>query len=156
MSPAKPINPGKPDVPCQPQEEDWEGKEFGFPKDFDWEPYRYSLIAPPKHLVGTTVPESVYLKLLLYPGGISRFFEDAVAAFDGDLQALLEAVTHFLSDRKREMEENPVRNANGRVLKETFQKIEHYKKALAGIRGMSRAKVLAGLIHLKLTSHFNP
>lgn len=118
----------------------------------DIEPLKFVFLNTNRHMVSTSVPDSVYVKLQAYPGGISRFFEDAVAAFDGDLRALVEASVQFVEDRRIRSPEDPVRNASGRVLPGTFEKIQKIHAALAEIRGMSRAKVLAGLMRLKLTS----
>jgi hypothetical protein len=54
--------------------------------------------------------------------------------------------------RKNRKPMEAICNANGRVLKESLQKIEGIKESLAGVRAMSRSKVLAGLCQLKLNS----
>jgi len=101
-------------------------------------------------LVTCPVPDSIYLKLQNHPGGVSHFFEDAVASFDGNLNALVEAAVAFVDARRFQASVDPPRNASGRVLPTTFAKIQQIEEALSGIRGMSRAKVLAGLIAIFL------
>ena len=107
-------------------------------------------IRPAKFVVGTTVPDPVYFQLLDYPGGISGFFEDSVAKFDLDLEALLKAAAQFADERKCSRQTTAIRAANGRVSKAAHQKITQIEAALKGIRGMSKAKVLAGFIQLYL------
>lgn len=67
---------------------------------------------------------------------------------DGNLAALVEAAVAFVDARRFRAHTDPPRNASGRVLPATFEKIQKIEDALSGIRGMSRAKVLAGLIQL--------
>ena len=50
--------------------------------------------------VSTSVPESIYRKLQKLPGGISRFYDDAAAAFDGDLPSLVIAAARFVEERR--------------------------------------------------------
>ncbi len=114
----------------------------------DLEDFKYSFLQPPKQFISLSVPESLYRRLQRY--GISRFFEEATAEFDGDLRSLLTASLQFMDARKKRKPMEGISNANGRVLKETLQKIDGIKDRLAGIRNMSRAKVLAGLVQLKL------
>lgn len=99
-----------------------------------------------RKLVGTTVPESVYLLMQQHPGGISGFFEDAVLAFNGDLPTLVESSVRFVRARKLRASSDPIRNANGRVFPETYARIREVECALSSVKGMSRAKVLSGLI----------
>jgi hypothetical protein len=99
------------------------------------------------------VPDSVYQKLQNHPGGVSYFIEDAVASFDGDLNALVAAAVVFVDNRRFRASTDPPRNASGRILPTTFAKIQQIQDALSGIRGMSRAKVVAGLIHLHLSTY---
>ena len=108
----------------------------------------YAFVGRPRRLVTCPVPDSVYLKLQNHPGGVSHFFEDAVASFDGNLAALVEAAVTFVDARRFMASSDPPRNASGRILPSTFEKIQKIEEALSGIRGMSRAKVLAGLIQL--------
>jgi hypothetical protein len=102
--------------------------------------------------MGTTVPDGVYFQLLDYPGGISGFYEDAVAKFDGDTEALLRAAALFSEIRKQARNTTAIRSANGRVSKGAHERVLGVEAALKGIRGMSKAKVLAGLIQLYLNS----
>ena len=110
----------------------------------------YAFVGRPRRLVTCPVSDSVYQKLQNHPGGVSHFFEDAVASFDGDLTALVEAAVVFVDARRFVASADPPRNASGRILPATFEKIQKIENALEGIRGMSRAKVLAGLIQLHL------
>lgn len=112
--------------------------------------FQYSFLQPPKHFISLSVPESLYRQLQRY--GISRFFEEAAAEFDGDLRSLLTASLQFMEARKKRKPMEGISNANGRVLKETLQKIDGIKDRLVDIRNMSRAKVLAGLVQLKLNT----
>ncbi len=115
-------------------------------------------IAPLTHIfrgfkrspVSTSVPESIYIKLQKYPGGISKYYDDAVAGFDGNLPALVNAAAKFVDERRLRAPQDPPRNATGRVLPKTFDTIRKIEAALADIQGMSRAKVLAGVVQLKL------
>lgn len=103
-----------------------------------------------RRMISASVPDSILMKLQGYPGGVSRFLEDAVAAFDGDLKTLVEAAVVFVENRRLRAPEDPARNASARVLPSTFDKIQKIHAALACVRGMSRAKVLSGLIGMKL------
>ncbi|HJV49080.1 MAG TPA: hypothetical protein VJ549_07380 [Geothrix sp.] len=116
----------------------------------DLKDFRLSFLKPPKYFVSLSVPESLYFRLRRY--GISKFYEEAVASFDGDLRSLLTASLEFMEARKNRKPMEAVCNLNGRVVKETLQKIESIKDSLDGIRNMSRAKVLAGLVQLKLNT----
>lgn len=111
----------------------------------------YAFVGRPRRLVTCPVPDSVYQKLQNHPGGVGQFYEEAVAAFDGDLNALVTAAVAFVDARRFRASTDPPRNASGRVLPVTFAKIQRIQDALSSIRGMSRAKVLAGLIQLHLT-----
>ena len=116
----------------------------------DIEPLKFVFINAQRKLISTSVPDSVLVKIQAYPGGVSKFFEDAVSAFNGDLRALVEAAVQFVDDRRVRAPEDPARNASVRVFPETYEKIQKIQTALITIRGMSRAKVIAGLIQLKL------
>jgi len=116
----------------------------------DLKDFKFSFLKPPKYFISLSVPESLYRQLQHY--GISRFFEEATAEFNGDLRSLLSASLQFMEARKNRKPMEAICNANGRVLKETLQKIEGIKESLAGVRGMSRAKVLAGIVQLKLNA----
>jgi hypothetical protein len=116
----------------------------------DIESLKFVFINSQRRLISTSVPDSILAKLQAYPGGVSRFFEDAVSNFDGNLRALVEAAVVFVENRRSRTSEDPARNASGRVSQTTFEKIQKIHAALAGIRGMSRAKVLAGLIQLRI------
>jgi hypothetical protein len=120
------------------------------PLPADLKDFKFSFFKPPKYFVSLSVPESLYRQLQRY--GISRFLEEATAEFNGDLRSLLTASMQFMEARKNRKHMEAICNANGRVLKETLQKIEGIKDSLAGVRGMSRAKVLAGLVQMKLNA----
>lgn len=109
-----------------------------------------AFVASRRKVIGTSVPESVFKSMRAHPEGISGFYEDAVASFDGDLPALVEAAVAFVTAKKRGLALDPVQNANGRVTEETFRKIQQIEAALSGVRGASRARVLTGLIQLTL------
>lgn len=109
-----------------------------------------AFVSHPRRLLTCPVPNSIYLKLQNYPGGIGHFYEEAVASFDGDLEALVVAAVRFVEMRRYSAGMDPPRNASGRVLPATFAKVQQIEDALATIRGMSRAKVLAGIISLHL------
>lgn len=145
--PRKPLPPPGADTePChphQPKKAD-KGKPV-FRLHGDVKALEFAFVGTRRRLVGTTVPESIYFLMQKHPGSISGFFEDAVAAFDGDLPALVEAAVQFVKNRKLRASSDPIRNANGRVYFETFERIQEIERALASVRGMSRAKVLAGL-----------
>ena len=119
----------------------------------DIESLKFVFLNSKRRLISASVPDSILVKLQDYPGGVSHFFEDAVAAFDGDLRALVEAAVVFVENRRYQAPEDPARNASVRVTPATFEKIQKILDALIGIRGMSRAKVLAGLIQLHLTNN---
>jgi hypothetical protein len=110
----------------------------------------YAFINHPRRLVTCPIPDSIYTKIQGHSGGVSRFIEDAVASFDGNLEALVEAAVVFVDARRMNASTDPPRNASGRILPSTLKKIQKIQDALAGIRGMSRAKVLAGLIQLNM------
>jgi hypothetical protein len=110
----------------------------------------YAFVGRPRRLVTCPVPDSIYQKIQNHPGGVSHFIEDAVASFDGDLNALVIAAVAFVDNRRFRASTDPPRNASGRVLPATFAKIQQVQDALASIRGMSRAKVVAGLVQLFL------
>lgn len=116
----------------------------------DLKDFRLSFLKPPKYFVSLSVPESLYFRLRRY--GISKFYEEAVESFDGDLRSLLTASLEFMEARKNRKPLEAVCNLNGRVVKESLEKIESIKDSLEGIRNMSRAKVLAGLVQLKLNA----
>ncbi|HNX38819.1 MAG TPA: hypothetical protein PKI15_10715 [Candidatus Cloacimonadota bacterium] len=109
-----------------------------------------AFVSRPRCLVTCPVPDSIYQKLQKHPGGISAFYEEAVAAFDGDLVALVNAAVAFVEVRRSRAGLDPPRNASGRIMPSTFTKIRKIEDALSDIRGMSRAKVMAGLINLQL------
>jgi len=116
----------------------------------DIESLKFVFINSQKKLISTSVSDSILIKIQAYPGGMSRFFEDAVAEFTGDLRALVVASVQFVDERRGRASEDPARNASVRVLPATFERIQKIHNALATVRGMSRAKVLAGLVQLKL------
>lgn len=120
------------------------------PSNSDVADLRYIFVSPPKFVVGTTVPDPVYFQLLDYPGGVSRFYEDALSKFDGDTDTLLRAAAQFAQDRKQSRQTTAVRSANGRVSEDAYKKLRTLEESLKGIRGMSKAKLLAGLIVLFL------
>lgn len=151
-SPAAPdprCKPGASDaLPAIPEPQTQEDVIPPLPDDL--KDFRFSFLQPPKFFISLSVSESLYRQLQRY--GISRFFEEATAEFDGDLRSLLTASLQFMEARKNRKPMEAICNANGRVLKETLQKIEGIKESLAGVRAMSRAKVLAGLVQMKLNS----
>ena len=91
-----------------------------------------------------------------HPGSVSGFYEDAVAAFDGNLPALVEAAVRFVKQRKLNAATDPIRNANGRVFQETFDRIKEIENALSSVRGMSRAKVISGLASIYISNNYTP
>jgi len=113
---------------------------------------RNLFVQPPKFIIGTTVPERIYLALLDSRAGISNYMEEAINAFDGDMKSLVEAAGRISEERKAARQDTGIRSISGRVPKAAFNRLEEIDKALEGIRGMSRAKVLAGLVQLKLNS----
>lgn len=150
--------PEAPDPRCKPEGADplQEVQGGHLPEDEapslpdDLKDFKFSFLKPPKYFISLSVPDSLYRRLQRY--GISRFYEEAVGEFDGDLRSLLTASLQFMEARKNRPHMEAITNANGRVLKETLQKIEGIKESLSGIRNMSRAKVLAGLVQLKLNA----
>ena len=136
----QPVHPALPCNPVMPQ------NLIGA----DGSDLRDIFIRPAKFVVGTTVPDPVYFQLLDYPGGISGFYEDAVAKFNLDLETLLIASARFADERKQSRQTIAIRAANGRISKAAHQKIQQIEAALKGIRGISKAKVLSGLIQLYL------
>lgn len=113
----------------------------------------YAFVGRPRRLVTCPVPDSIYQRIQNHPGGVGHFIEDAVAAFDGDLNALVNAAVLFVDTRRFRASTDPPRNASARLLPATFAKIQKIHEALAEIRGMSRAKVIAGVIQLYLSNH---
>lgn len=103
-----------------------------------------------RRTVSCPVPESIYLRLQQHPGGVSRFIEDAVESFDGDISALVIAAVDFVHFRRQRAPLDPPRNASGRLLPASMEKIQMIQEALSSIRGITRAKVIAGLIQLHL------
>lgn len=151
VPPKRPPQPGEETQPClsTPSKKAGKGKS-GFRLHGDVKALEFAFMVTKRSLVGTTVPESVFLLLQKHPGSVSGFFEDAVSGFDGDLTALVNAAVHFVRERKLRAITDPIRSANGRIYPDTLERIKEIEKALATIRGMSRAKVLAGLIQLKI------
>lgn len=89
----------------------------------DVEALTLAFVPSQRRLVSVSVPESLYMKLQSYPGGVSQLYEDAVAKFDGDLKALVEAAVQFIDQRRACAAEDPARNASGRVQPQTFETI---------------------------------
>jgi hypothetical protein len=116
----------------------------------DVESYKYVFVSSQRKLISLSVPDSILVKLQAYPGGVSKFLEDTVASFNGDLRTLVEASIKFVEGRRTRAPSDPARNASVRVLPGTFSKIQQIHSALSSIRGMSRAKVLAGMVQLGL------
>jgi hypothetical protein len=112
----------------------------------------YAFVGRPRRLVTCPVPDSIYQRIQNHPGGVSHFIEDAVASFDGDLNALVNAAVVFVDIRRFRASTDPPRNASARLLPATFSKVQKIQDALASVRGMSRAKVIAGLIQLLLNA----
>jgi hypothetical protein len=110
----------------------------------------YAFVGRPRRLVTCPVPDSIYQRIQNHPGGVSHFIEEAVASFDGDLNALVNAAVVFVDARRFRASTDPPRNASARLLPGTFSQIQRIQDALSSVRGMSRAKVLAGLIQLHL------
>ena len=106
-----------------------------------------------KKTVTCPMTDSVRLKLEKHPLGISGFIEEAVMSFDGDLPTLVRGAVSFCDNRTGRMPDDPISNVSARLLPETFAKIEAITAALkvVPVRGASRAKVVAGLIQLKLS-----
>lgn len=116
----------------------------------DLKAFELSFLTPRRYFVSVSVPEHIYRSLQRY--GISKFFEEAVDGFDGDLPALLTASLEMINARRQRKPDEAISNCNGRILKETLDRIEEIQNSLIGIKGMSRAKVLAGLVQLKLNA----
>lgn len=107
---------------------------------------------PKRRLVGTLMPESLHDQLRTRPGGISAFYESAIATFDGNLPDLLAAAARFIERRKTRKPQDALISVNGRVSPEAFQRLQSILAALHEVRGVSRAKVLAGLVQLVLNA----
>ncbi len=112
--------------------------------------YKYAFVSSQKKLISLSVRDSILVRLQAYPGGVTRFFEDAITEFSGDLRALIEASIKFVDERRTLALDDPARNASVRVHPSTYEKVQKIHAALHEIRGMSRAKVIAGLVNLKL------
>jgi len=125
------------------------GAEFGF-TNYQSVLEGVVLSRPPKFPVGTTVPERVYREILVSRAGISQFIEDAIAGFDGDLRALVEAAGQLDAERKAARFDTGVRSISGRVPKASLTRLQGILGALKNIPGMSLAKVLGGLVLLHL------
>lgn len=119
-------------------------------KPFNLDLQGLNLVRPPKFPVGTTVPERVYLEILGYRTGISQFLEDAINGFDGDMLALVEAANQLAAERRNARFDTGVRAISGRVSKAAMTRLQEILAALKGVRGMSVAKVLGGLVLLHL------
>ena len=145
-----PPPPGSPPLGCRPGPHPRGPHPKAFPLHGDISGLEMAFKDIRRTLVGSTVPGSILAQMLEYPGSISGYFEDAVAAFDGDLPALVMAAVRFVRERKLRATTDPIQVANGRVHPETFNRIKEIEQALAPVKGMSRAKVMAGLIQLKL------
>jgi len=126
------------------------GAEFGF-TNYQSVLQGIDLSRPPKFPVGTTVPERVYREILISGAGISQFIEDAITGFDGDLRALVEAAGQLDAERKSARFDTGVRSISGRVPKAALTRLQGILVALKGLRGMSLAKVLGGLVLLHLS-----
>ena len=138
---------------CRPDQPKKAGRDKVPPKlHGDIKGLELAFVETRRRLVGTTVPESIFFRMQKHPGSISGCFEDAVNGFDGDLPALVEAAVLFVKQRKLRASTDPIRTANGRVYFTTFERIQEIEGALMSVRGMSRAKVLAGMLQLFLTS----
>jgi hypothetical protein len=120
-------------------------------KPFNLDLQGLNLVRPPKFSVGTTVPERVYLEILDYRSGISQFIEDAITGFNGDMQALVEAANQLSAERRTARFDTGVRAISGRVPKAALIRLQEILAALKGIRGMSVAKILGGLVQLYLS-----
>lgn len=116
----------------------------------DLREFRFSFLKPPKFFLSLSVPEGLYHQLRRY--GISKFYEEAIDAFDGDLRGLLTASLQFMEMRKNRPVLEARCNANGRVIKAHLKKLEDIRASLEGIKNLSRAKVLAGLVQIKLNA----
>lgn len=104
----------------------------------------------PKFPVGTTVPERVYRLIGAHPEGISHFIEEAITSFDGDLRALVMAANDLSEERRAARFDTGIRSISGRVTKAALKRIQGIVAALKEVPGMSLAKVLGGLIILRL------
>ena len=125
------------------------GAEFGF-TNYQSLLEGVVLSRPPKFPVGTTVPERVYDEIRISGVGISQFIEDAITGFDGDLRALVEAAGQLDAERKSARFDTGVRSISGRVPKAALTRLQGILAAFKGLRGMSLAKVLGGLVLLHL------
>ena len=142
--------PGNPASPCD-QKPTGTGK-IGGPLKLtgDVESLRDIFVTPRRRLVGTLAPESVIVVMKAHPGGVSEFYEQAIAAFDGNLPRLVEAAARFITARKQHAPTDVPQIVNGRIQVERFHRLQTILDALKGVRGMSRAKAIAGLIQLRL------
>lgn len=129
------------------------GKDSSPFRPFNLDLQGLNLVRPPKFPVGTTVPERVYLEILGSRTGISQFLEDAINSFDGDMLALVEAANQLAAERRSARFDTGVRAISGRVSKAAMTRLQEILAALKGVRGMSKAKVLAGLVQLFTTTH---
>lgn len=88
------------------------------------------------------------------PQGASGFMEDAILSFDGNLPALWEAARTFCDARKSHEDQDNLCHTCGRISKEAMDVLNKIQEALVAreVVGVSRAKVLAGLVELKLRS----
>src|SRR6266702_8244123 len=94
------------DLRCKPGDADALPVIHGAPRHEDETPFlpddlkdfKFSFLKPPKFFISLSVPESLYRQLQHH--GISRFFEEATAVFNGDLRSLLTASLQFMEARK--------------------------------------------------------
>jgi len=114
------------------------------------------LSRPPKFPVGTTVPERVYRAIHSSGSGISQFIEDAITGFNGDMRALINAAGQLDAERKSARFDTGVRSISGRVSKAALTRLQEIFAALEGMRGMSLAKILGGLVILHLSNQLSP
>lgn len=106
-----------------------------------------AMFKPPyRHLISTTVPRSIYITAVRYPEGTGALFEKLIMEFNGEFEPLMRAAACLSLNRRENAKKDPPTTLSGRIGAPAGFKLEEMMEVLSPIRGISRSKVLAGLI----------
>lgn len=105
----------------------------------------------PRRTITLPLPRSLKSEIARDGHDMGRYIEVTVTSFTEDLATLWTAAYDFCRTRRHQAPDDAVENTSARISQEAFERVEAMVETLRAhaVQGVTRARVLSGLIALK-------